>query len=76
MWVLFAENVRVDEQLANSREGGKRSVFKEQYVIVLVYCHLMNQELRALSVCTFSIVIRKHKSKCDAVLCMAWIGRS
>jgi hypothetical protein len=53
MLVLLAENVRVDEQLAKSGEGGKRSVFKEQYIIVLVYCHLINQELWALSVVRF-----------------------
>jgi hypothetical protein len=76
MGALLAENVQVDEQLANAREGGKRSVFKEQYVIVLVYCHLLNRELQALPVCTFSIVIRKHKSICDVILWMAWIGRS
>jgi hypothetical protein len=71
----LAENIRVDQQLAKAREGGKRSVFKEQYAIVLVYCHLLNQEYQALPICTFSIVIQKPKSISDAVLWMAWIGR-
>jgi hypothetical protein len=55
----LAENVRIDEQLANVREGGKPSVFKEQYAVVLVYCHLLNEEHQVLPVCTFSMVIRK-----------------
>jgi len=53
MWAFLAENGRVDEQLANFREGGKRSLFKEKYIILLVYCHLMNQELWALSLVRF-----------------------
>jgi hypothetical protein len=50
-------------------------LFKE-HIIMLVYCHLLNQEHQALPVCMFSILIWKHVSISDAVLWMAWIGRS
>jgi hypothetical protein len=70
----LANDARIDEQLAKPEE--RVYIFRvKKRMILSVRSYLLNQKNQALPICKLSIVIRKHKLICDAVLWMAWKGK-